>query len=379
MPQLTDLFIRKLPLLEHGRKKFTDAGNGLYLVVSVQDKTWYVRSRIHKKEQNIKLGKYPALSLAAAREQAAEIRSRLYEGLTPIPEKHTFSEMMSTWLDIHKLKVTPAHYTDIQQRLNKHILPHLGEYDIEQITPHQILSVLQKIASTGHVETARRLRQYVSRIFSTAVKLGYVKTNPAAELQEFLPKPKVQHVAAITKPDDVRALFNACVNYYGSPTVRNAMVLCALTAARPGMILHMEWSEIDMQNHVWTIPAHKMKMKKGFRTPLSDSAMTVIHAQRQISTGVYVFPGRQPGRSLSENTMRMALKTMGYEHLPHGWRSSFSTNAYESGLWRTEVIEAALAHENRSKVAAAYARTDFFDERKSLMKWWSQFLLDEKD
>ena len=375
--KLTDLYIKKIPLLEKGRQKISDGGNGLTLVVSVRDKTWYVRSRVNGKEQNVRIGKFPAMTLALARETAAEIRARLASGLPPLPEKKTFADVMDEWLKIQEPKVSEAHFIDIKQRLTKHILPSLGDKLITQIRPIHILEILRHIADAGHRETARRLRQYISSIFNVGIQLEFVETNPAAALQDFLPTPKVKHIPALTKPEEIKALFEACVNYYGSPTVRNALVMCALTASRPGMIIQMEWADIDIQNRTWIIPAHKMKMKRIFRIPLCDNAITVLEAQRKISQGIYVFSGRQPDRHISDNTMRMALKSMGYQHLPHGWRSSFSTIAHESGLWRTEVIEVALSHEDESKVRAAYARTDYFEERKKLMEWWSEFLIND--
>jgi integrase len=144
------------------------------------------------------------------------------------------------------------------------------------------------------------------------------------------------------------------------------------------MVNAAEWSEMNLNSAVWTIQADKMKMRREFRVPLSAPALAVIQEQTAISGGHrYVFGGRDRSRPLSGNTMRQALRSMGFDdHVPHGWRAAFSSICNEYGH-RPDAIELCLAHEQRDKVRAAYNRSQLWDERRALMEWWANFLTGE--
>lgn len=378
---LTDAKIRSLPLPKKGRKKYADGGGLSLLVSPAGSKVWYLRKRVDGKEQMISLGAYPAVSLADARRAAEEVGARLAMGLPPKEEPKpvtTFGELVKEWLVLQASRQSPAYVRDIGQRLARHVLPYLAGKPIPEISPRETLDILNRVCAEGHVETARRLRQYISRIFRFAVVTERAEHDPAAVLSDALPSPQRERMAARTKPDDARAIFRACKYYAGASTVRNALLFQALTAARPGMVNAAEWSEMNLNSAVWTIQADKMKMRREFRVPLSAPALAVIQEQTAISGGHrYVFGGRDRSRPLSGNTMRQALRSMGFDdHVPHGWRAAFSSICNEYGH-RPDAIELCLAHEQRDKVRAAYNRSQLWDERRALMEWWANFLTGE--
>lgn len=376
---MTDAKIRTLPNPVGKSRKIAD-GHGLMLLVSPTGlKSWYLRKLVGGKEQMISIGRYPEVGLSAARKMAEEISARLARGLPAKEEPKeaiSFERAAREWLKIHADKITPAYCRDIEQRLGRHILPIFGAMDITAIRPKQILDALQAISESGIKDTVRRLRMYMSQIFKYAIIAEYCENDPAASLQGALPKTTSRRMLARTKPDEVRELFRACCYYGASSTVRNALLFQALTAIRPGNAQKAEWSEIDMDNAVWTIQEGKMKMRRPFQIPLSKAALEVLRDQGKVSGHErYVFNGRQKGSSISENTLNQALKSLGItDHVPHGWRSSFSTLANESGLFRREVIELSIAHEKVNKVEAAYNRSELWPERVKLMDWWAEFL-----
>lgn len=378
--KLTDAKIRTLPTPVGKSRKIAD-GHGLMLLVSpAGSKSWYLRKLVEGKEQMISLGRYPEVGLAAARKAAGEVSARLAQGLPPKAEPKTivtFGQAASEWLKLQQDKTTPAYCRDIEQRLEKHILPVFGDMDITAIRPKQILDTLRAISATGIKDTVRRLRMYMSQIFKYAIIAEYCEIDPAASLQSALPKITSKRMPARTKPEEVRAMFRACCYYGASRTVRNALLFQALTAIRPGNAQKAEWTEIDFEKAVWTIQEGKMKMRRPFQIPLSKAALDVLRDQIKVSgNDRYVFTGRQRGSTISENTLNQALKSMGItDHVPHGWRSSFSTIANESGLFRREVIELSIAHEKENKVEAAYNRSQLWPERVRLMDWWADFLM----
>jgi integrase len=384
--KLTDARIRNLPLpTGKARAKIAD-GNGLILMHSgiTGSKIWYQRSLVGGKEQMIRIGPYPAIGLAEARRLSEGIRIRIARGLPPKEQPQqivTFGEIAQEWLALHRTKTTPEYCKDIEQRLQKHVLPFLGNRDIRSIKAMDILNILERVAADGTIDTARRLRQYVSAIFRKAVNTDRADADPAAALVDELPPVRHKHLPAKVETAEVQKLFKLCTEYWGHATVMHALIFGALTAARPGMVTHAEWCEIDISdedNAVWSIPAEKMKMRRAFRVPLSRPAVEILKRQSAITGSCnLIFQGRERDRPLSATTMRAALRSMGvFDHVPHGWRSSFSSIANASGLWRPEVIEAALAHIDSNAVRAAYNRADYFEERRDLMRWWALLLMD---
>ncbi len=150
--KLTDAKIRTLPNPVGKSRKIAD-GHGLMLLVSPTGlKSWYLRKLVGGKEQMISIGRYPEVGLSAARKMAEEISARLAQGLPAKEEPReaiAFERAAREWLKIHADKITPAYCRDIEQRLERHILPIFGTMDITAIRPKQILDALQAISESG--------------------------------------------------------------------------------------------------------------------------------------------------------------------------------------------------------------------------------------
>jgi len=82
------------------------------------------------------------------------------------------------------------------------------------------------------------------------------------------------------------------------------------------------------------IPGKKMKMGKDFIVPMSNQMIKILNEIKPYSSHAskYVFPSLPTTKKpLSENTLNMVLKRMGYKDkmVPHGFRAMFSTIAHE--------------------------------------------------
>lgn len=377
--KLSDILIRKLKPTEK-RQKFTD-GNGLILIVYPSgSKCWFQRCRIGGKEQTLPLGRYPVVGLAEARERSQEVRERLKSGLPPFAEQEaivTLAEIAKEWLAVKAQNVSEGHVRGITARLERYILPEFGERDIKTIQPQETLDLLKHIAVNSGASTARTACQEINSIFISAVRRGLLTSSPAQYLSSELPKPKVEHRKARLTVDGVQSLFRMCLAYQGSRTVRNAVLLQALTATRSGTVRQATWSEIDFDGRVWNVPATHMKGKEVYRTPLSQAALDVLHSQETISGGgQYVFPARCKGghRPLSSNAIFLAFTAMGIDDAtPHGWRASLRSLGAEAGF-SFDVMEAQLGHVKPSAVVAAYDRQDYLEARRKLCDWWANLL-----
>ena len=185
-------------------------------------------------------------------------------------------------------------------------------------------------------------------------------------------------MATITEPKKIGELLKAIDGYEGTPVAKCALRLAPLVFVRPGELRHAEWSEIDLDNTEWRIPAKKMKMKSPHIVPLSKQAMEIFYDIQPITGhGKYVFPSiRTNTRSMSENTVLAALRRMGYtkeEMSGHGFRAMASTVLHEQG-WKSDIIERQLAHTERNSIKAAYNYAQHLPERRSMMQAWADYL-----
>ncbi|GGY56666.1 tyrosine-type recombinase/integrase [Parvularcula lutaonensis] len=154
-----------------------------------------------------------------------------------------------------------------------------------------------------------------------------------------------------------------------------ALKLLALLAPRPGELQQARWAEFDFEKRVWGIPADRTKKRKEHRAPLADDALEILRELHELTGwGELVLPSlRSPKRPISENTLNQAIRNLGFskdEMTAHGFRTTFSTLANESGLWNPDAIERALAHTEQDDIRRAYARGEFWDERVKLAAWW---------
>jgi integrase len=255
------------------------------------------------------------------------------------------------------------------------------------ITAPLLLDVLRKVERRGAMETAHTLRQTAGQVFRYGIQTGRCERNPAPDLQGALKPFKVKHMAALLEPQRVGELMREIDAYTGQPTTRAALLLSALTFQRPGNVRAMEWAELDLTAGLWTIPAAKMKRTIHGKTngrphlvPLAPQALSVLKDLKPLTGhGRYVFPSLLgQGKCMSENTVRVALRRMGYnndEMTAHGFRAMARTLMVEQlPDVSADVIEAQLAHGKSGPLGAAYDRAQFMRQRRVLMNRWADYL-----
>jgi len=241
------------------------------------------------------------------------------------------------------------------------------------------LLVLRKVEAGGRFESARRMRSVLGRVFRYGIATARCDRDVAADLRGALTTPRTTHHAAITDPQEVGILLKTMDGYTGQAVTRLAMRLSPYLFVRPGELRQAEWSEIDVEKAIWSIPAERMKMRRPHRVPLSRQVLEMIEELREI-TGhrQHLFPcmGR-PRKPMSENGVNQALRRLGYETgemTAHGFRAMAATLLNEMGRWNPDAIERQLAHQEASSVRRAYARGEYWDERVAMMQHWSDYL-----
>ena len=361
-------------------------GDGLHLFISkTGGRCWVLRTTINGRRRDIGLGGYPTVSLAQARKRASDCREAIGDGRDPAADKHrpatpSFSEAARAVHEDKKHRWRNGRHTLAWiQTLERHAFPKIGAKPIDTIGRADVLKVLAPIWSR-RPETARRVRQRMRTIFRWAMANELIETNPAGEaIDGALPSmPKVKaHLRALPYEEAGSALKTVDASRT-SLAAKRCLTFLVYTAARSGEARGAAWGEIDLKSATWTIPASRMKAGVEHRVPLSEQALEVLKLARQLEDGSGLcFPSPlRPGRMLSDMTLTKTLRSTGLADRTtvHGFRTSFKTWTMERTDASWPVAEAALAHQLGGSVEQAYARSDLFDRRRTLMQQWADYL-----
>lgn len=365
---------------------------GLYLLVNPQGhRYWRFNYRFEGKFKTLAFGVFPDVSLADAREKRDAARKVLAAGEDPVERREnekreakliageTFEKIAKEWLARLELEGRSLSTMKKMRWMMEFAYPTLAKRPISQITAPEFLEVLRKIEARGRYETAIRLRGIFGTLLRYAIATGRAQRDVSFDLRGALINPKTNHRPALLDPKAITGLLNAMAGYEGQPTVRLALMLAPHLFVRPGELRMAEWLEFDLKEAVWTIPAHKTKMRRSHRVPLSRQALMLLQQLRPLSGETkFLFPSiRSTERSITDNTLNAALRRLGYdktEMTTHGFRAMASTLLNEMGKWHPDAIERQLAHIETNEVRRAYARGEHWDERVKMMQTWSDYL-----
>ena len=364
-------------------------GRGLYLAVSATSaRKWVFRFTIAGRVTEMGLGN-AAVSLAQAREKAAEARKLVAAGVNPIEArreagrlkagKPTFGQCADALLEAK----SPEWRNDKHRAQWKMTLEtyasRLWSVPVDAVDTEAVLGVLQPIWQSKP-ETASRLRGRIETVLDAARAKGHVarnEANPArwrGHLDKLLPKRQ-----KLTRGHHAAMAFDDVPEFIGKLREREAVAALALefailTAARSGEVLGARWAEFDLEGKVWTVPAARMKAGREHRVPLSSRALAILEAVAEAKTGEFVFAGQKAGKPLSGMAMEMVLRRMKVAGVTvHGFRSAFRDWCGEATSFPRELAEAALAHVAGDATERAYRRGDALEKRRGLMEAWAGF------
>lgn len=379
--RLTATFIRQVK--SPGR--YGD-GNGLYLIVDPSGASrWMLRVQSNKQRHDVGLGSTKLVTLAEARDSAHEVRRRARQGLHPVAARRgdragvpTF-EAVSRSVHAAHLKTwrNGKHTAQWLTTLEGYAFPVIGDVPVNKVETGDVLKVLAPIWNSKP-ETARRVMQRVRTVLDHATAAGHRSgENPCRVAVIGLPKQSraVKHFSALPYADLPAFLIKLRAGGTAE-TVKLALELLILTAARSGEVRGAVRSEFDTDAMLWTIPPERMKAEREHVVPLSPRAVEIIkRALLAAPPSPLLFPSRHPKKPLSDMTLTMVLRRMQVDATAHGFRSTFRDWCSEETNFPSEVSEMALAHTVSNKVEAAYRRGKLLEKRRALMDAWAQFAL----
>ena len=364
---------RQVGTVGKGRHRVAGTSGLFVLVHASGSRSWVYRGWDGAREVARGLGAVVDVTITEARNAATRMRAGILDG-AELPRNRSRSArrtVVRTWADAFgrlqarksgSVRPSTARAADSTWRV--HLAPALGAADLATTTRETVIDVIANRPGSA----AGKVRRLAREIGAMAVSLGWIDANPAGkEIDTALP------TAAKRRGDGRRramphTMIREWLSSLTAGPAASVIRMIALTGARLNDVLAAEWGEFD--GAAWTVPGGRHKTGRDFRVPLTAPVLAILAEQRG-QDARYVFPSlRVSGRPLSDETVR---KSMHPEYDIHGFRSSLSTWAAESGR-DTAVTETALSHAVGTAVARAYQRSDLFDLRRELLSAWAGYL-----
>jgi integrase len=360
----------------------------LYMKVRPENGTrsWLFRCSIDGKNQWIGLGSCRDVKLSDARDEADQLRIGHRRGVNPLhtrtpvpiqPEDEraatapTFRECAEAYLASHAPTwKNDKHIAGWERSLADYAGPVMGSIPVDKITVDHVMKVVEPIW-LSKPETARRTLSRIEHVIAWAIAAGHRPgDNPATRdaVRYLLPKAnrkRVRHHPAVPV-SEMPALMKELEAL--NSTSSKALQWTILTACRTSETLGADWSEIDLEKKLWTIPADRMKTGKEHVVPLSTTAISLLEVPTGKGTGL-LFPG--PKGRLGVMAMLQCLRGLREGSTVHGMRSTFRDWCAEQGISR-ELAERALAHIVPG-VEGAYLRSGLLEQRRPIMQAWADY------
>lgn len=375
-------------------------GGGLYFVVptttegKIGHAYWMLRFSFNKKRREMTIGRYSDMSLAEARAQAVLKMVQVREGQNPLvlkkqaemQELRTVDDLFEDWQLVNQKRLK---YPQIPERVyRKDIAPHIGDFNVDQVTARDIRRVITAINDSGRPTISNDALMYCKQLFNHGIKLDVVGANPASAFQ-------VDDAGGIEKSRDraltLDELSHAFKVFKENPQsfTRDNYLACALLVllgTRKSELCEAKWNEIDLEKAVWELPRDRSKSGVGLTIPLPDLALNMFNELKIRASGSeYVFPSRRRAIKphMGPDTLNRAIGKMfgietGKRAKPknlmgdleyfrvHDLRRTCRTLLASLGV-PGHVAERCLNHKLKG-VEGIYDRHDYFDERKEALQ-----------
>ncbi|MEY3183305.1 MAG: hypothetical protein RLZ35_1290 [Pseudomonadota bacterium] len=349
-------------------------------------KSFIFRFQWQGKPQTLTLGRYPAMSLAQAREFIDKYNILLDQGIDPRAAlkaeeetRPTLKFITESWFEKYKPNWRESTLRSHKRSVYRDIIPFLGDKLLDDITKADLLAIIRPHEEQGHYEIAHRLHDRLKAIFDYALAASLTSNYPFLGLKKALtPKPKIKNQLCIN-PNEAHQMLAALKQGKANTVIKLYVELLAHVFVRPRELRLAKWSEFNLQDAEWHVPTERMKMDAPHWVPISSQAMKIIKELRLL-TGFtpYLFtsPGAKSTQPISETCARKLLHKTGYKgrHTLHGFRALASTVLHEQSDFRMDAIEAQMGHKIQG-VRGVYLRADFKQERRALMEWYSSWLV----
>lgn len=360
----------------------------LYLYITpTGTKSWRYDYQFNGKRKTLTIGKYPYISLSDARNEKELAKQLLAHGRDPSVERkkktlllnmaqgNTFSKIATEWFESKKRSWSLDTRKVIITYFEKDIFPYIGDMEISQIKPIEMLNCLKQIENRGALEIAKKMRQRCAEVFQYAIITERAENNPARELSKAMITHTPKNYAFLIE-DDMREFMKALQAYSGNILVRYATELLILTSVRTMELLRCKWEYVNFEKQYILIPEELIKKGRVHLVPLSNQAINILKFLHPITGNCdYIFPGRNNRQAhMSNGAILGLIKRLGFANRAtgHGFRHQFSSVLNEHGFNR-DWIEKQLNHEEGS-VRGIYNHAQYLEGRREMMQWYADYI-----
>jgi len=378
--KLTTKTIDALPPAKGKRYEVRDTVlPGLHIRVSATGaKVWYLATRAGGRMRRIKLGKYPVISLADARQYAQstlrDIALGKYDENAPgSSDTPKLGDIIPLFIERHAKRHTKdwkGTQSVLLRMKNLHGIP------IDQIRRADVVRELEAIIADiadggGKGTRANRALAAIKKLYSWCIDQGTVEISPVAAL-----KPLIKEVVRdrYMTDDEIKSFWRGC-EAEGYPFEQFGKLLL-LTGQRLREISDMHWSELDLEKGTLTLKGSRTKNGAAHILPLSLQAVAILSAMPRFLNSDYVFTttGRTPISGFGRFKQRLEV-FVGFDAEDwrfHDLRRTAATNMAVMGV-QPHIIEAVLNHKTGivSGVAAIYNRHAYLDEKREALQRWA--------
>ncbi|WP_340255732.1 tyrosine-type recombinase/integrase [Roseobacter sp. HKCC-CH-9208] len=371
--RLSDTFIKNLKPREERYEVYDANQPGFAVRVSKTGvKSWIVFGRINGQRVRRTLGAYPAMSLAKARERARETLQEIRDGISQKPAAPLrFKEALELWYE--REQASHKSFRNVQNAITLHVEPALRGKLLNQVTKHDLLSIIDGLEDAGKRTQANRVRAYLKRFFKWAAERDLIDLSPA----EHLPRAATEASRdRVINQDELRAVWQAAeqLGYPFGPMTQ----LLILTGQRRAEVAGALWSEIDLKNRTWTIGKERSKNGKANIVGLSEQAMRLIKQlpRRLGSDYLFTVTGSTASSGFSHAKTRLDRDSGVSDWRLHDLRRTFATHSVEHLFVAPMIVDKILNHQSGvvSGVMAVYQRQELLSERRNALQAWADYL-----
>lgn len=336
----------------------------LALRVGHREKTWTLHRREHGVLKRLKLGRYPEMSLAEAREQWRLNRQGLLVSAAP---SVLLAVVMGEWLRAWRLGKAANSVKAIESQIKVDVLPAWGNRNIADIAKRDVLALLDGIVERGAVVRARRVYATLSSFFKWCLKRDIITTNPMAgiERKDIGSEEARDRVLSDDELGKLMAHIRG-TNHYDPHLV--ATHLLVLTAARTEMIAAMRWEEVNGESI--SFPGERMKNGQPFDLPITSQMRTVLDSIPRIHGCPFVFGKALKSWDKAKAKIDAATGILDWQF--RDIRRTVSTGMQRLGI-SEDVIDAVQAHA-KAGIKRVYQRHKYAAEKRRALQAWGDWI-----
>ena len=378
---LTDAGIKALKP-RAGRYMVSD-GRGLSLDVLPSGKmSWLYRYRLNASYGKVNLGRYPDLTLKAAREKRDDLAAQVANGKSPAEEKKraragtagnpTVREFGERYFQEQVMR-NWKNPNQIRRYLDNEIYPTLGDKLLKEVTALDVQAIVYRKRDNGRVAAAMQLRGVMKQMFDYALEVQKVTMNPAAMVAtRYIGKARKR--SRVLSPKEIRLYLQTIYQSNIRRQFKLALHILLLTLSRKSELLQARWEHVDFNKGEWLIPEVNAKTGKSHIVYMSTQVAAMFQELKALAgESELVLPGRSSlAKSFAQNALNKALEGLTFDMDPltiHDLRRTGATRLTEKGFNR-DVIEKALSHEKQG-IRAVYILAEYAAERKQMLQWWA--------